>query len=124
MELILKEISGHLPTSDFELKEGNKVIGKLQLRHRPSKSADVPEGFENHIYYEIEPNYRGKGYGKRILALGLEEARKLGLSEVIVTCDSDNISSRKIIEANGGELLDEQPESNGKMVRKYKITVA
>jgi predicted acetyltransferase len=49
---------------------------------------------------------RRNGYGTRALALALDEARKLGLERVLITCDEHNIGSRKIIEANGGALED------------------
>lgn len=121
MELILKETSGPLPTSHYELRDKSLVIGTLQLRHTPSKSPSFPKGFENHIYYEIEPTFREKGYGTRILRLGLEKARELGLSEVILTCTEENIPSRKIIETNGGELADTKLSTERETIRKYKI---
>lgn len=121
MQLILKDTSGPLPTSTYELVEGSDCIGKLQIRHSPSKSASFPESFENHIYYEIYPEFRKQGYGKKILELGLEEVRKMGLKEVILTCTEENKASQKIIEANGGIFLDKQMSSDGEMIRKYKI---
>lgn len=78
----------------------------LQLRHRPSHSADLPDNFANHIYYEIEKEQRGRGLGQKILELGLLEARKIDLKEVILVCDEDNRASQKIIEKNGGQLVD------------------
>lgn len=123
MELILKETSGPLPTSLFELKEENKILGILQLRHTPSKNNTFPIGFENHIYYEIQPEYKGKGYGTKILALGLDKARSIGLKEVILTCVEENIASQKIIEANKGELIDKQRSSEGVLVYKYRISL-
>jgi len=123
MNLILKETTGLLPTSNFELQEDGVVIGTLQLRHTPSKSPIFPVGFENYIYYEIKPEYRGKGYGNKILSSGLEEARKIGLKEVILTCMKDNIPSQKIIELNGGNLLETGKTNEGKLVYKYQISL-
>jgi predicted acetyltransferase len=123
MHLILKDISGPLPTSIYELVEGNNRVGKLQLRHSPSKSDAFPEGFENYIYYEIYPDFRKQGYGKKILELGLEEAKKIGLKEVVLTCTEENIASQKIMEANSGVFLDKQISSDGEMIRKYKIAL-
>jgi predicted acetyltransferase len=40
--------------------------------------------------------------------LALEKAREIGLRRVLITCDATNIASRKIIEANGGQLQDER----------------
>ncbi len=110
-----------MPTSCFELQEGDEILGMLQLRHTPSKSSILPAGFESHIYYEINPQYRNKGNGTKILGLGLVEAKKIGLQEVIVTCTKDNIASQKIIETNKGELLDKQVNDEGVLVYKYRI---
>jgi predicted acetyltransferase len=56
------------------------------------------------------------------LALTLIEARKPGLERVLLTCDSDNIGSRKIIEHNGGKLASESLASpKGILVARYWI---
>ena len=39
-----------------------------------------------------------------MLKLALAEARKLAISKALVTADDDNWPSRKVIEANGGQL--------------------
>ena len=94
MELIHQLTNGPRPTSQFDLVDDGKKIGMLQLRHtHGSPSLGMPEGFGNNIYYEIEPEYREKGNGKKILALGLDEARKIGLKEVRLTVFEDNPSS-------------------------------
>jgi len=35
-------------------------------------------------------------------------AAKLGIESALITCDTDNLGSRKIIEANGGVFSDER----------------
>lgn len=124
LQLILGGTSGPLPTSTFTLVKHGQNLGIIQIRHRPSRSDVVPPGFESHVYYEIEPTHRHQGNGREILRLGLVEARRLGLKEVIMTCYESNIPSRRIIEANGG-LLQQTcliPEHQGEvMFLKYKI---
>jgi predicted acetyltransferase len=41
-----------------------------------------------------------------MLAAALPVARSLGIDPALLTCDADNIASRKVIEANGGVLED------------------
>jgi len=90
-----------VPMSDFWLIDDNEYIGRLSLRHELNEALLLWGG---HIGYQIRPSKRMRGYGKEILRSGLIKAKELGLSRVLVTCDEDNIGSRKIIEYNGGQL--------------------
>ena len=38
----------------------------------------------------------------------LPMARELGIDRALVTCDHDNVASRKVIEACGGQLEDQR----------------
>ncbi len=123
LELVHTSTSGPRPTSQFDLVEEGKKIGMLQLRHtRNAPSIGMPESFGNNIYYEIDSDFQRKGYGKKILALGLDEARKIGLKDVRLTVFEDNIPSQKIVEANGGKMIDKQLNTERNIpVRLYEI---
>lgn len=95
---------GEVIRSEFWLIEDGKYIGKIFIRHKPS--GRTPE-IASHIYYEIRSTERKKGYGTEILKQGLGEAKQLGLSDVIITCQKDNTPSKLIIEKNGGVFIDE-----------------
>lgn len=43
-----------------------------------------------------------KRYGTQQFTLALIECLTLGIKEILITCDYDNIASAKIIKANGG----------------------
>ena len=72
---------------------------------------------------KVRPSARRRGYGTLILKLALERARELGIGPVLVTCDVDNLGSRGVIEANGGELEGEfeVPQHQDKPIRRYWI---
>ena len=124
LQLVFKSLSSNLPTSEFDLMEGcDHKIGFIQIRHQPSHSEGLPAHMANHIYYEIDPIFRGKGYGKKILTLGLAEAKKIGLREVMIVCAEDNIASKKIIEASGGIFMEDAQSSDGRKHLKYKIVL-
>lgn len=89
---------GWVRTSTFWLIDNEEVVGVVRVRHEEVSTA-------GHIGYDISPSYRNRGYGTEILKLALVEAKKIGLREVIVTCDIENTASRKIIEKNNGRLL-------------------
>ena len=75
-----------------------------------------------HIGYEIRPSKRRQGYDTKILRLGLEKARELDLHRVLVTCDEDNIGSKKIIEHNGG-MFENAIEIEGDTVKKLRYWI-
>jgi predicted acetyltransferase len=92
---------GKVPESIFWLIDDTTLIGRLSLRHHLTPHLLQ---FGGHIGYEIRPLSRRKGYGKAILRLGLDEARKIGIRRALITCDDTNMASAKIIESNGGVL--------------------
>ena len=98
----LKE--GRVKESIFWLIDRHEFIGRVSVRHELNENLSKIGG---HVGYEIRPSKRRKGYGKRILELALKEAKRLELTKVLVTCDSYNIGSKKIIESNGGVFENE-----------------
>jgi len=53
----------------------------------------------------IDPQARGKGFGKETLNLGLQEFSKLYTDVVLAQIKEDNIGSIKIFEANGFKII-------------------
>ena len=97
---------GFVPQDNFWLIDEGEFIGATRIRHQLNEHLLQIGG---HIGYAIRPSKRGKGYGNKILALGLQKAKEMGIERVRITCDVDNIPSRKIIERNGGILENEIP---------------
>ena len=56
-----------------------------------------------------------------MIALGLEECKKLGLKRVLMTCRKDNIGSAKSIINNGGILENEIKQDDGVVTQRYWI---
>ena len=102
---------GYVPESTYWLIHGNEFIGRASVRHRLNDDLTRTGG---HIGYDIRPSRRRLGYGMCALALALKKAKELGLTRVLLTTDSINAPSRKIIEANGGVFEDEVPQADGK----------
>ena len=111
---------GLVPMTIFWLigPEGS-VVGESRFRHYLNAGLEVEGG---NIGYIIRPSFRRRGFGTQILALTLEKARGQGLSRVLVTCDSDNVASARIIEKNGGVASEPtlSPDS-GALVSRYWI---
>ena len=79
--------------------------GTISLRWVPS-TIDLPTHVSGHIGYGVVPWKRRRGYATQALALLLPEAKALGLAHVDITTNTDNVSSQRVIEANGGILID------------------
>lgn len=102
-------------------KSDEKIIGCIELRHTLNEALQTIGG---HIGYSVLPNERRKGYATRMLKLMLAEAKKAGISRVLLTCDVDNVASCKTVEKCGGVLEREEPFVYKKdLYYKYWITV-
>ncbi len=102
---------GYLPATTYWLIDDDEFIGRVQIRHELNKQLMNVGG---HIGYYIRPSKRQRGYGNKILELGIKKAQELGIPNVLVTCDIDNIASKKIIVENGGVYENTFDEGNGK----------
>ncbi len=93
--------TGFVPQTSFWLFLEETPIGMCKIRHRLTKALKKQGG---HIGYAIHPSFRGKGYGTKLLALAIGEAKKLGLKRLLLTPYSRNLPSCRLIERNGGVL--------------------
>lgn len=110
-----------LPYTDYWLLDDGIWIGLLTLRPRITDELLQHGG---HIGYVIRPSRRRQGYGMALLRLGLEQAKAMGLTRVLLTCDDTNVGSRKLIEAHGGQLENVvQVDTDAPLVRRYWITL-
>lgn len=112
-------LAGRVPATCFWLiVDGGVYGGELDLRHSLN---DGLRRYGGHIGYKIRPSQRRKGYGTLLCRLGIEEARKRGIKDLLITCDDDNIGSRKVIEANGGRLKDKVDNQRAALTRRYWV---
>jgi predicted acetyltransferase len=82
-----------------------EFCGSIGLRWQPSTTA-LPLHCLGHIGYAVVPWKQHRGYAKSALRLILPEAKAVGLPYVEITTDPDNIASQRVIEANGGILVE------------------
>lgn len=112
-------IGEEVPQTLFFLKNLNgMILGAVSLRHYLNHTNIVDGG---HIGYGICPEYREKGYGNLILRLALKKLLTMGITNVLVTCDSDNIVSQKVIVHNGGILENQTYDEDGVAINRYWI---
>jgi predicted acetyltransferase len=105
-----------------------EFAGSINARWRPG-TVELPPHCLGHVGYSVVPWKQRRGYATRALALMLEEIRAegLGLPYVEITTDLDNIGSRRVIEANGGELVEEfdkGPAYGGSRGLRFRVSLA
>lgn len=100
-----------VPAYHFHIcdKRGN-VMGNCDLR------IGYADGlyYGGHIGYAVKEEYRGRHYAAKACRLLFELAKKHGMDHLYITCDPENMPSRKTCEYLNGELLEiaELPEDN------------
>jgi predicted acetyltransferase len=99
MSLGIELQDGYVPQTVYWLYDGSQPVGMCKLRTQLSEALLKRGG---NIGYAIAPFARGKGYGKEQLRLVLQEAKKHGLTRVLITANNDNKASISVALANGG----------------------
>ncbi|WP_432746912.1 GNAT family N-acetyltransferase [Streptomyces sp. JH002] len=98
---------GFVPSTVLWWVDGPEFLGRLSIRHRMTPRLLEWGGL---IGYDVRPSARRLGHGTAMLRASLPRARALGIDEALVTCDFDNVGSRKVIEGAGGVFEDRRAE--------------
>jgi predicted acetyltransferase len=96
-----------VPVTNLWLVDGDQFLGRIAIRHSLTPLLLEAGG---HIGYDIRPSERRRGHATAMLRAALPISFGLGLDPVLVTCDVDNIASRRVIERNGGVLEDQRKQ--------------
>ena len=122
LELRLLDFSLHafhrVPTYFFRMLSvaHGTEMGTINLR---LGSTPHLERYAGHIGYGVHPSHRGHHYAARSVGLLLPLARQHELDPVWITCDPENIASRRSLEIAGAEFVEivDVPTDCG--IRKY-----
>jgi len=135
--LVDREAKGSLVT----LPDGSKVsripgyrrwlwdgefCGSIGFRWQPGTTA-LPPHCLGHIGYAVVPWKQRKGYATLALSLLLPDAKAEGLPFVEITTDPENIASHRVIERNGGVLVErfvKPPQFGGAPGLRYRIMLS
>jgi predicted acetyltransferase len=98
---------GKVPETKLWWVDGDEYLGGLSIRHE--LTAPLRE-LGGHIGYVVRPSARRRGHATAMLAAALPVAQDLGIGPALLTCDVDNLASRRVIESNGGVLEDQRED--------------
>ena len=96
---------GQIPYYKFHLTapDSDMPIGSISLR---IGSTDDLVLYFGHVGYGVEPDYRGRHYAARACRLLLPLARAHGLDTLWITCNPENIPSRRTCERLGAVFVE------------------
>lgn len=101
-------------------EEDERIVGMINIRLALSDFLREEGG---HIGYSVRPTERRKHYATDMLKAGVEVLNTIGINEVLVSCDKENIASSGTILNNGGRLIKEKySETFKEMIQMYAVT--
>ncbi|MGU3313359.1 GNAT family N-acetyltransferase [Acinetobacter sp. M5A5_2a] len=107
---------GHVANITYWLVEGSEIIGVSNLRPKLNEQIQYCGG---HIGLGIRPSKRRNDFGSKLLELTIQEAWKLGLTELHIHCYKSNLASAKVIQANNGRLHSEITQDQ--VIQRYVV---
>ena len=107
---------GFVTAHIFFALDKDKLVGIINARHELN---DYLLNFGGHIGYSVRKSERRKGYAKKMLNYTSEFLFSLGLQKILITCDKNNIASKRTIESCGGILENEVVEESRTTLRYW-----
>ena len=100
---------GFVTAHTFFALDNDKIVGIINARHELN---DYLLYFGGHIGYSVRKSERRKGYAKAMLSYTVDFLFSLGLEKILITCDKENIASKRTIESCDGILENEVIEES------------
>ena len=113
----------NVPETPYWLIDDGKFIGLFLLRTELNGFLRYVGG---NVGYGIAPKYRRQGYATKGLGLLIDEARKAGVSKLLIAAMDNNIGSWKAIEKNGGileNIITLPWEDSGQKYKRYWVKI-
>jgi tagatose 1,6-diphosphate aldolase len=98
------DLKGWVPFYVYHIYEkgGNIPVGYIDLRIGDNENLF----YGGHIGYRVLEDYRGNGYAGRACRLIVPLAKAHGKEMIRITCNPENIASRRTIEKLGAKLVE------------------
>lgn len=95
---------GFVPGTTYLYEDGNTIIGTINIRHCLNDFLLQQGG---HIGYSVHPKKRKQGHATKMLQEALAICKQWEIWPILITCNKENIASKKTIEKCGGVLENE-----------------
>jgi predicted acetyltransferase len=92
-----------VPMYRFDITAGGARVGGIDFRLGAS---DFIVRFAGQVGYGVDPPHRGHRYAARALRLLAPLARAHGMVPLWITCNPDNLASRRTCEIAGAKLVE------------------
>jgi len=96
---------GHVPSYHFEMRRVGKATRMGNISLRIGNTEHIVK-YAGHIGYGVAPKFRGHRYAARSCKLLFPLARRHGINAVWITCNPDNLPSRRTCEIIGAEYVE------------------
>lgn len=99
---------GYVPSYDFAMRKSGETtkMGNISLRIGHTEQI---EKYAGHIGYGVVPRFRGNRYAARGCRLLFPLALRHGINPIWITCNPDNIPSRRTCELVRAEYIETVP---------------
>lgn len=114
MHLGIQLNDGFVPATTFLYMLDDEVIGVINIRHCLNAYLFNVGG---HIGYSVHPQYRKQGHATKMLQAALKFTQEWEITPVLVTCNKDNIASRKTIGKCNGVFENEYKDGEETILR-------
>ena len=112
--------SGWVPQTTRFYIENGELLGVYAFRHSLN---DWLRQFGGHVGYSVHPDARNRGVATALLSDAKRLGHSMGIEHLVVTCNVNNVASKRVIEKNGG-LLDDTYFFEPEKVTVHRFTIA
>jgi predicted acetyltransferase len=125
-DLLSKMKAGGYPQPDFVpmdsyfIESEGRILGEVLVRRGLTPHLEKIGG---HVGYKVRPSARNRGVATAALRLALEKLRELGIERALVTCNTTNNASARVIEKCGGVRI-EDAHLPDRVERRYWVSTA
>jgi len=88
-----------VPMDSYFIEADERMLGEIYVRHRLSPQLKKMGG---HVGYKVRPSCRQRGVATAALRIALKKLGGLSVESALVTCNTTNAASARVIEKCGG----------------------